>query len=132
MYPLCNENRFKDYNFEDIKKSPIIKFLQSEDVLINHGCGVECYIKYKDDKNNFIFLDPPYMQLNNDFYQNKTINIYEYLYHNNINDNKAFTVLILEDIWIIRMLFNTNKFIDSNDKKYQTTKKKTLHITISN
>ena len=45
LYPLQHENRFKDYNFEDIKKSPIIKFLQSEDVLINHGCGVECYIK---------------------------------------------------------------------------------------
>jgi hypothetical protein len=69
--------------------------------------------------------------LNNDFYANATLNIYEYLHHNSIKKEKAFIVLVLEWSWIIQLLFEGCK-VSTYDKTYQTTKKKTTHAIISN
>lgn len=132
LFPMKEQKRFLTYDFIKILESPIINFLRSEDITFSNGCGVECLKLYSNNNNNFIFLDPPYLQLDNDFYQNKDVHIYEYLYKNNINNMNSYIILILEDIWIIRLLFNSNNIIQTNNKTYQTTKKKTSHLTITN
>jgi site-specific DNA-adenine methylase len=132
LFPIKEQERFIKYDFNYILECPIINFLRSEDITFVHGCGVECFKKYGDSQNNFIFLDPPYLQLDNDFYQNKNVNIYEFLNNRSIDTYNAFIILILEDIWIIRLLFKNSNIIQTNNKTYQTTKKKTQHLTISN
>ena len=67
----------------------------------------------------------------NDYYENKNVNIYEHLYYNEIKNFKAITVLCLEDIWIIRLLFN-GYIKNSYSKKYETSKRTTNHIIIDN
>jgi site-specific DNA-adenine methylase len=111
--------------------APIIQFLRNENVKITNDDALQCYEKYKTSENNFIFLDPPYVMLNNDFYANATFNIYEYLHHHSIKKEKAFIVLVLEWSWIIKLLFKGCK-VSTYDKTYQTTKKKTTHAIISN
>lgn len=132
LYPIKYEKRYINYNFNDILKAPIINFLRTENIKFTNDCGVNCFNSYKDDENNFIFLDPPYLQTCNDFYQDRNVNIYEYLYKNNITNMKSKIILILENIWIIKLLFNSNKIIQTNNKTYQASKKKTSHLTISN
>ena len=60
------------------------------------------------------------------------MNIYEYLYHNNITQEKAKVYLILENMWIIKLLFQHNNILFEYDKTYEASKKKTTHILISN
>ena len=72
-------------------------------------------------------MDPPYLNTCNDFYFDSKVNIYEHLYENDIKNEKAKIYLILEDNWIIKLLFN-KYIIQSYDKKYQTTRKNTNHI----
>ena len=74
-------------------------------------------------------MDPPYLIYGNDFYLDCKINIYEHLYNNDIKKEKAKIYLILEDNWIIKLLFN-KYIIQSYDKKYMTTRKNTNHIII--
>jgi len=86
---------------------------------------------YNNNNKALIFLDPPYLQLCNDFYLDSSINIYEYLMKHNINGMLSYIVLVLEDIWIIKLLFRNHIFI-TYDKKYQTSKKQTKHLIINN
>ena len=77
-------------------------------------------------------LNYTYKQACNDYYANKDVNIYEYLYKDKITDMKAKIYLILEDTWIIRLLFE-HQIKQENSKTYQAgNKKKTTHLTISN
>ena len=68
----------------------------------------------------------------NDFYINKTINIYEYFFKNDIKNFKSKIFFILEDIWINNLLFQNVKKLCSYDKKYEISKKKTTHVLFSN
>jgi site-specific DNA-adenine methylase len=118
----------KEYNFENI---PIVKFLRTENVIIKNVDALEIYNEYKTDIKSLIFLDPPYLISCNSFYSNVNINIYEYLYNNSIDNEKAFIILVLESNWIINLLFKNN--IKSNyNKLYQPSKKHTNHLIISN
>jgi site-specific DNA-adenine methylase len=132
MFPIKTTERFTKYNFINILQCPIINFLRTEDITFTNGCGIKCFKEYCDCPFNFIFLDPPYLKTCNDFYQNKDINIYEFLNDRSIDTYRAFIILILEDMWIIRLLFKNSQIIQTNNKTYQTTKKKTAHLTISN
>ena len=67
----------------------------------------------------------------NNFYSDSKVNIYEYLYFNRITDMKALLLICLENIWIIKLLF-LNNIKNEYAKKYQTTKKNTSHLIISN
>ena len=82
-----------------------------------------------------MFIDPPYIFTNNSFYNNARIQgnmyIYEYMSTNDICNEKAKIYLILENIWINKLLFKKN-IIETNEKTYQPSKSKTSHITISN
>jgi len=132
MFPIKEQKRFITYDFIRLLELPIINFLRSENITFTNGCAIECFKKYCDTPFNLIFLDPPYLQTCNDFYENHNVNIYEFLNDRSIDTYRSIIYIILEDNWIIRLLFNGNNIIQTNNKTYQTTKKKTAHLTITN
>jgi len=120
-----------DYKFSKLQLQ-FFEFIKSPNVFISNDDWIIPFNKFKNDKNSLIFFDPPYLSLCNDFYQNKTINVYEYMFNNNIKNFKSHIYFILEDIWIIKLLFKNNNILSKYDKKYETSKKKTQHILIYN
>lgn len=130
LYPIDYDLK-KNKDFKILLDTPIINFLRTEDIEFKNGDAVQLISQYKDNDKALIILDPPYVQLNNDFYLEGDTNIYEYLYSNNIKDMNSKILLILEDNWIIKLLFpDTVK--QTYNKIYQTNKKKTSHIIVSN
>jgi site-specific DNA-adenine methylase len=116
--------KFKDYE--------IFKFLIDEDVEILNIDGIDLIKKYFESEKNLIFIDPPYLDSCNDFYSDKrNTNIYEYISNNNLIKKKSFILLVLEETWIIKLLFK-NYFSVRYSKVYQFSKKKTFHILITN
>jgi len=118
-------------DFKIIKESKIINFLKSEKIIFSCDDAIKTFDDYGQNKKALFFIDPPYLMACNDFYNNKDVNIYQYFWTNKINTFKAFLVLCLEDVWIIRLLFE-NSIKSSYDKKYEVSKKKTTHIIITN
>ena len=94
--------------------------------------ALKVYEQFKNNERCMIILDPPYILTYNDFYFDNRINIYEYLNKNNISNEKAKIYLILENIWIIKLLFQNNFILFEYDKQYVLSKKQTSHILISN
>lgn len=114
---------------------PIMDFLRTENIEIHNKNAMEIIQKYKDDESVLIFMDPPYLQTCNDFYDNTECNIYEYLFENSPIKMKSYIVFSLEYIWINKLLFK--ECIDKcktliKDKTYQPNKKKTTHFYFSN
>lgn len=127
MYPTN-----KKITHIDLLKCPVIDFFKNGKITFTNMDGVECYEKYKDNKKNLIILDPPYISTNNDFYLTPNMNIYEYLHKNCIMKNKAYIMIILEELWITNLLFDKS-YKYSYDKKYTGFKKKQVkHIIYSN
>jgi len=118
-------------SLESFINAPIIDFLRTEDITFTNIDALELYNQHKTNPKSFIFLDPPYLASNNDWYKSPDTNIYEYLYDNDIMKEKAFICLCLENNWIIKLLFK-DKPSTTYDKKYETTKKTTTHIIILN
>jgi len=88
---------------------------------------------FKDDKKNLYIFDPPYILSENSFYNNldKNNNIYEYFYNNYIGNFKCKILFILENNWVINLLFKDFiKYI--YEKKYEISKRKTTHCIINN
>jgi len=111
--------------------APIINFLRTEDITILNNDAIDVVKNYMNIETSLIFLDPPYVMLNNDHYSSAKLNIYEFLYENTIDNFKSTIVLVLELNWIIKLLLGKHiKF--TYDKKYQTTHKQTTHCIISN
>ena len=121
------------YNYKPIKlsESPIFVFLTNEKITFSCMDGVSCYKKYKTDPKALIFMDPPYLMACNDFYDNSDVDIYQHLYLNKIENESAHVMLCLEWSWIIKLLFETSKYITYN-KTYQISKKNTVHAIIYN
>ncbi len=94
--------------------------------------ALKVYEQFKNNDRCMIIMDPPYILTYNDFYCGNRINIYEYLNKNNISKEKAKIYLILENIWIIKLLFQNNFILFEYDKQYVLSKKQTSHIVISN
>ena len=113
----------------NLKETPVYKFFKTAKITYTQLDGVECYNNYKDKENCLILLDPPYMASCNDLYSSST-NVYEYLYNHNIKNEKAQIYLILEDIWIVRLLFQTNTIVIDYKKNYEMTHRKTSHVVI--
>ena len=128
LFPI-NKKIITTFNY--LKECPIIKFLRSEEIIFHNKDGVQIINEYKNNDHNFIFLDPPYLISCNSFYSDADVNVYEYLYINQINNMKALIILCLESNWIIKLLFN-NQVKKEYSKLYQSSKKKTTHLIISN
>jgi site-specific DNA-adenine methylase len=128
---LFPQDRPYKKDFEYLKSCPIVNFLKTEDIIFFNVNGIDVLNKYKDNNKALIFLDPPYLMACNDFYSDSKVNIYEYLYFNKITDMNALLLICLENVWIIKLLFQNN-IKNEYAKKYQTTKKNTSHLIISN
>ena len=83
-------------------------------------------------KECLILIDPPYINFCNAFYSSAKINIYEYIHDNNATLYPSKIVFILENIWIIKLLFKTWSELSIYNKTYQIGKKKTTHVIYTN
>ena len=115
-----------------MRNYPIVDFFKNNKIIFTCDNAINIYKKYKNNKKSLIFLDPPYISSCNSFYMSPELNIYEYINLNNIKNEKAKIYLILENIWIIKLLFQNNKILMEYNKKYEISKKKTTHVIISN
>jgi site-specific DNA-adenine methylase len=129
LYPTGKT--FTADSWKTFLNAPIIDFIRNAKITFLNKDALEVYNEYKTNKKALIFLDPPYLASENSWYNNPSVNIYEYLFENDILKEKALIVLCLENNWIIKMLFKGKKSI-VYDKKYEATKKKTEHIIIIN
>jgi len=109
-----------------------VEFIKLPNVFITNDDWSISYNKFKDDDKSIILLDPPYIASCNTMYGSYSVNIYEYIYENNIKNNIGNIYLILENIWIIKLLFKENNILVEYYKKYEMSKKNTSHILISN
>jgi hypothetical protein len=120
----------------DLKKCLIYHFFNNEDIEYSSIDAITVYEKYCNKSNSMIFLDPPYLNSCLTLYSNivNPLNIYEYLFNNKISNNEAKIYLILENNWIIKLLFqNEDKY--EYDKKYSVNfaiKTEVKHILIYN
>lgn len=132
FYPL---NRI-DIKKVEIKLSKLqqqfVEFIKCPNVYIMCFDWFELFDKYKNDKDTIIIFDPPYINCHNDFYLNKNLNIYQYFFDNKDKLYKSHIYFILEDSWIIRLLFNNYNIIKSYEKKYELSKNTTTHIILYN
>ena len=130
FYPNDKKNI---YNFKITKETrEFINFIKQPYVHITNDDWFEVFAKNKDDEQSLFMMDPPYVMACNDFYTDRKLNVYQYFYDNKIENNKAHIYLILEDHWILRMLFMTNTILFKYGKKYEVSKKLTNHIIIYN
>jgi len=130
FYPL-NRSKKREIKLTKIQEL-FLKFIKEPYVFISCSDWFNIFDKFKDDKKAILIFDPPYINTHNDFYLEKSLNIYQYFYDNKIETFKSNIYLILEDIWIIRLLFNNNKVLSVYNKEYGLSRKKTNHIIISN
>lgn len=130
FYPLRDERFKHEFKINDLQKQ-FIKFIKSPQVVISNDDWFVLFDKLKNDKNSMFIFDPPYINSCNDFYIEKTLNVYQYFFDNKIETFQSKIYLILEDIWLIRMLFANNKILFQYDKRYLVSKKQTKHIIIS-
>ena len=133
LYPNISKiNKIKKFSLKDCD---IYNFIKNEDVELLNDDAINIYEKYNNSNKNVIFLDPPYLNSCNlyYYYNDAKVNIFEYLYNNNIKNYNSKIILILENIWIIKLLFNENYDKKEYDKKYNSKNSKlTKHIIISN
>ena len=112
-------NSTKRLEFDKVLKIPILHFLQTEDITFTSKNALEILLE-NNNKNCLSLLDPPYLSASNDMYENSFTNIYEWVFYNKkILINSCF---ILENIWIIKLLFTSCKIIEYN-KTYRGKKK---------
>lgn len=118
----------------NLKACPIAKFYREAKISFTCGDAIAVIDEYKDKANCALILDPPYINTSNEFYRyddfKKSVNIYEYLALNDIKKFKAYFMAILENNWIIKLLFRDNTIVEYS-KMYQTSKKKTTHFVIT-
>lgn len=90
--------------------------------------------KYKDDKNVFIFLDPPYLECDTFYTKNQNFNnIYEYI-HNYIINCKCKVMMVVKETDLLYELFKNN-IIDSYNVNYSHNASSKIihkHIIITN
>lgn len=129
LFPIKRMN----IDFKYLLDCPIVQFLRTENIELLNEDGYNIYKQYNNNKKTLILLDPPYLNSCNDYYKlNPSLNnIYEELSINSIKKQKAKIICILENNWIIKLLFRDCEFINY-EKKYETTHKKTIHSIIKN
>jgi len=127
-----NTKKLKEFNLRDFE---IYNFLKNENVSMFNIDGLDIIESNKNDDSILMLLDPPYINTNNSTYNYsiKSYNVYEYFSINDICEMECKMMFILEDNWIIRMLFKKAIFSSPYQKLYETVgKKKTQHIIIKN
>ncbi len=133
MFPSRDlDSILKNNSIINLKKYPIFNFFRNANIEFKNLDWLEIYEKYKNNDDCLILLDPPYISTTNSFYADPKLNIYEYVSNNDIKKEKAKIYFILENIWIIKLLFK-NYEQQTYNKKYTGINKKIVdHIIISN
>lgn len=131
-----NEINYKESNI-NILNSPICDFFikEKDNITFTDIDANDIYIKYKDNENNILILDPPYLTANNSFYAHPSVDIFNYLFKNSINNEKAYIYLIIGESFIMDKIFEGIKKI-SYEKKYNNSVRghvnKTTHMILYN
>lgn len=120
LYPI--DQCIKRLDINKILKIPIIHFLQTEDIRFSNKDALEVLLE-NNNKNSLSLVDPPYLLVSNDCYESHTTNIYEWIFNN--NNTLINSCFILENTWIIKLLFKCNKIIEY-DKTYRSHTHKTV------
>jgi site-specific DNA-adenine methylase len=132
-YGFYPNDRKNVYNCKITKETRLfIEFIKQPYVYITHNDWFEVFDKMKNDEKSLFMIDPPYVMASNDYYTEKHLNVYEYFHNNKIEHFKSNIYLILEDHWILRMIFGNQNIISKYDKTYNVNHKKTNHIIIYN
>lgn len=117
--------------FNNMKKAPIVDFLRNENITITNVDYDEILNKYFNNPKALIFLDPPYIFTNINWYSNPSVKIYEWLCTEELIKYKSLITVCIENNFFIKHIFKKYKQI-TYDKLYQPNKKKTEHIFIIN
>jgi hypothetical protein len=131
MFPQRDKKAITNKSI-DFKTFTIYEFYNNADIEFYTLPGINIYEQYKTRQDALILLDPPYLNSCNDYYQDAQTNIYEHLYNHDINNENAYIMLILENIWIIKLLFQHCTISEEYGKTYERTKRTTTHIMINN
>lgn len=129
--PIIRIKQIKPYKLQDY---PIYDFYNNEDITYENIDGVELINKYNEGDDKMFLIDPPYLASCNDFYNNKDVNIYEWVFNNSglLLDSKNKIIFVLERMWIITLLLKAFKILLEYDKQYAIKQKNTTHIVYSN
>lgn len=115
------------YKYIDLNNHIFTHFLRTENIEMTNIDAIDVVEKYKDDHNALIYLDPPYLSMCNQFYDDKrNLNIYEYLYNHDFVHSNIYTTL--EKHWLVDLIFNKYIKLDDYGKTYQPTKNKVTHF----
>jgi site-specific DNA-adenine methylase len=126
------------YNYKpiDLEKCPVVQFVRNEDVTFSNIDAVQLIDEHKDSEKVFIFCDPPYLLSSNGFYDDDygktSVNIYEYIYKNDLRDFKSKILLTLEKNMFVNLLFDKYKKTEFDKKYTGTTKRKCKFLNIVN
>jgi hypothetical protein len=104
LYPILPRcKNIKPFKLQDY---PVYDFYNNEDIIYENMDGVDFINKYNEGEDKLFLTDPPYLASCNDFYNNKDVNIYEWVFYNKplVLGSKNKILFILEDMWIIKML----------------------------
>lgn len=133
LFPLKKNMNDAKFIFTN-EQIQFFNFMKLPNVYISNNNWDDLFEKYKNYKNCIFFMDPPYIMSCNAYYDlssmEKKNNVYEFFEINTKSKYKSTIYFILENNWIVRLLFNNHNFIEY-EKKYETTKRKTMHMLIT-
>lgn len=128
LYPQDEKRKKKKKDYNDfLKKNIFLNFLRNEEVELYNEDAISIYNTYKDNEECVILCDPPYLSTSNDFYLDPSIKIYEHIYKNNMIYNKAFIAFVLDDMFLINLLFEKYKSFKYNKKYNGFNRKLSIH-----
>lgn len=108
-------------------------FIKSSNVFISNDDWCEFYNRHKDNNQSLIILDPPYIDSDNiHFYKKKCRNLNVYDKLDDIKNDKATSIFIIEKTDVTQELFKDWNTLTEYDKMYVFKKRKTIHIMYSN
>jgi len=131
--PTLNRGILNKYKLSPLQKE-FIEFIKSPNVFISNNDYKIIYEEHKNNPKSIILLDPPYVSTDKSFYQSNDAEIYSYFSNNSIKKNKASTYVIVDDNWIMRLVFKDCNILSVYDKQYTNISKhkNTNHIIFSN
>jgi len=123
IYPRDKKHATHILDLEKFMNTPIINFIQTENIEFSNEDAIKVMLSNNND-STLLLVDPPYLMTCNSFYENHNSNIYEWIY---INPNVMLNcVFILENIWLIKLLFKDYNIVEY-DKKYKCTHRASKH-----
>jgi site-specific DNA-adenine methylase len=130
MYPQVNKS--KTHMPKKGYCDDFVDFLQTANVEIKNMDAVALTKEHEENAETLIFLDPPYIAMNNDYYQCGGDNIYEYVSLRDIECFKAKICFVINDTWISRLIFKKWNIIRYNKRYDISNKRKVIHMIITN